>query len=133
MNLEGVFHGEPVPTAAEVQERGLQKLCRRMHELEEENDFLKKCRILCKEPAVKYTVIEHTAGKVSVRKTFRMLKVHMQRYFEYQSRKGSPQEVRNRCLAVKIKNIFYARNRIYRSRKIRAELRKRANASAESA
>ena len=42
MNPEGAFHGEPILTAAEAQERELQKLRRRVRELEEENDFLKK-------------------------------------------------------------------------------------------
>ena len=39
MNPEGAFHGL---TAAEAQERELQKLRRRVRELEDENDFLKK-------------------------------------------------------------------------------------------
>ena len=42
MNPEGAFHGGPVLTAAEAQEREMQKLRRRVRELEEENDFLKK-------------------------------------------------------------------------------------------
>ena len=42
INPEGAFRGEPVLTAAEAQERELQKLRRRVRELEDENDFLKK-------------------------------------------------------------------------------------------
>ena len=59
-----------------------------------------------------------------MRKACRLLKARRQGYYEYQARKGSPREVRDRCLTVKIKNIFYESNRIYGSRKIRAELRK---------
>ena len=59
-----------------------------------------------------------------MRKACRLLKARRQGYYEYQTRKGSPREVRDRCLTVKIKNIFYESNRIYGSRKIRAELRK---------
>ena len=44
MNPEGAFHGEAVLTAAEAQERELQKLRRRVRELEEENDFLRQHR-----------------------------------------------------------------------------------------
>ena len=59
-----------------------------------------------------------------MRKACRLLKARRQGYYEYQARKGSPREVRDRCLTVKIKNIFYESNRIYGSRKICAELRK---------
>ena len=59
-----------------------------------------------------------------MRKACRLLKARRQGYYEYQARKGSPREVRDRCLTVKIKNIFYESNRIYGSRKIRTELRK---------
>ena len=47
-----------------------------------------------------------------------------QGYYEYQERKGSPREVRDRLLTVKIKDIFYESNRIYGARKIQEELRK---------
>ena len=57
-------------------------------------------------------------------KACRLLKARRQGYYEYQARKGSPREVRDRCLTVKIKNIFYESNRIYGSRKICAELHK---------
>ena len=59
MNPEGAFHGEPVLTAAEAQERELQKLRRRVRELEEENDFLKKCR----------HTLQRTRGKVCGNRT----------------------------------------------------------------
>ena len=42
INPEAAFHGEPVLTAQEAQERELQQLRRRIRELEQENDFLKK-------------------------------------------------------------------------------------------
>ena len=59
MNPEGAFHGEPVLTAAEAQERELQKLRRRVRELEDENDFLKKCR----------HTLQRTRGKVCGNRT----------------------------------------------------------------
>ena len=73
---------------------------------------------------MKYAVIEQTAGKVNVSKACRLLKVRRQGYYEYQARKGSPREVRDQLLTVKIKNIFYETGRIYGARKIREELRK---------
>jgi transposase len=42
INPEGAFNGEPVLDEASAQERELQQLKRRVRELEEENDFLKK-------------------------------------------------------------------------------------------
>ena len=42
INPEAAFHGEPILTAQEAQERELQQLRRRIRELEQENDFLKK-------------------------------------------------------------------------------------------
>ena len=42
INPEAAFHGEPVLSAQEAQERELQQLRRRIRELEQENDFLKK-------------------------------------------------------------------------------------------
>ena len=42
INPEAAFHGEPVLTAQEAQEQELQQLRRRIRELEQENDFLKK-------------------------------------------------------------------------------------------
>ena len=42
INPEGAFRGEPVVDEAEAQEQELQKLRRRVRELEVENDFLKK-------------------------------------------------------------------------------------------
>ena len=42
INPETAFHGEPVLSAQEAQERELQQLRRRIRELEQENDFLKK-------------------------------------------------------------------------------------------
>ena len=39
---EGAFNGEPVLDEASAQERELQQLRRRVRELEDENDFLKK-------------------------------------------------------------------------------------------
>ena len=73
---------------------------------------------------MKYAVIEQTAGKVNVSKACRRLKGRRQGYYEYQARKGSPREVRDQLLTVKIKNIFYETGRIYGARKIREELRK---------
>ena len=73
---------------------------------------------------MKYAVIEQAAGKVNVSKACRLLKVRRQGYYEYQARKDSPREVRDRLLTVKIKNIFYETGRIYGARKIREELRK---------
>ena len=52
------------------------------------------------------------------------MKVRRQGYYEYQQRKGSPRENRDRMLTAKIKNIFYEAKRIYGARKIREELRK---------
>ena len=52
------------------------------------------------------------------------MKVRRQGYYEYQQRKGSPREIRDRMLTAKIKNIFYEAKRIYGARKIREELRK---------
>lgn len=46
-----------------------------------------------------------------------------QGYYEYQARKGSPREVSDRLLTVKIKNIFYESNRVYGARKIQQKLR----------
>ena len=71
---------------------------------------------------MKYAVIERTAGKVNVSKACKLLKVRRQGYYEYQARKGSPREIQDRLLTVKIKNIFYESNRIYGARKIREEL-----------
>ena len=42
INPEGAFNGEAVLDEADAQERELQQLRRRVRELEEENDFLKK-------------------------------------------------------------------------------------------
>ena len=42
INPEGAFNGETVLDEASAQERELQQLKRRVRELEEENDFLKK-------------------------------------------------------------------------------------------
>jgi len=42
INPEGAFKGEPVLDEASAQERELQQLRRRVRELEDENDFLKK-------------------------------------------------------------------------------------------
>ena len=42
INPEGAFNGEPVLDEAGAQERELQQLRRRVRELEDENDFLKK-------------------------------------------------------------------------------------------
>ena len=68
-------------------------------------------------------MIEQTAGKVNVSKACRLLKVRRQGYYEYQNRKGSPREVQDRLLTVKIKNIFYESKRIYGARKIQQKLR----------
>lgn len=54
INPEAAFHGEPVLSAQEAQERELQQLRRRIRELEQENDFLKK---------VSHT-LQRTRGKV---------------------------------------------------------------------
>ena len=42
INPEGAFRGEPVLEEADAQTRELQQLKRRVQELENENDFLKK-------------------------------------------------------------------------------------------
>lgn len=42
INPEGAFTGEPMPDPASEEERELQRLKRRVRELEEENEFLKK-------------------------------------------------------------------------------------------
>ena len=42
INPEGAFNGTAVPNEASDQERELQQLRRRVRELEDENDFLKK-------------------------------------------------------------------------------------------
>ena len=42
INPEGAFNGEAVVEASSAQDRELQQLKRRIRELEEENDFLKK-------------------------------------------------------------------------------------------
>ena len=42
INPEGAFNGEAVVEGSSAQERELQQLKRRIRELEEENDFLKK-------------------------------------------------------------------------------------------
>ena len=42
INPEGAFTGEPVKDEATAQEQELQRLRRRVRELENENDFLKK-------------------------------------------------------------------------------------------
>ena len=42
INPEGAFNGEPVLDEADTQQRELQQLRRRIRELEEENNFLKK-------------------------------------------------------------------------------------------
>ena len=55
------------------------------------------------------------------------MKVRRQGYYEYQQRKGSPREVMDRVLTVKIKNIFYENRRVYGARKILVELRKDGN------
>ena len=54
INPEAAFHGEPVLTAQEAQEQELQQLRRRIRELEQENDFLKKSR----------HTLQRTRGKV---------------------------------------------------------------------
>ena len=68
--------------------------------------------------------MEQTAGKVSIRRACELLKARRQGYYEYQQRKDSPREVKDRLLTAKIKDIFYESNRIYGARKIREELRK---------
>lgn len=50
------------------------------------------------------------------------MNVRRQGYYEFLNRKDRPAEVRDRCLTVKIKNIFYESNRIYGARKIVHEL-----------
>ena len=75
-------------------------------------------------PAVKYALIEQTAGKVGVSKACKLLKARRQGYYEFQARKDSPREIRDRYLTVKIKNIFFGSKSIYGSRKIQVELRK---------
>ena len=42
INPDGAFKGEPVEDEADAQERELRQLRRRVQELENENDFLKK-------------------------------------------------------------------------------------------
>lgn len=42
INPEGAFNGEPVADESSTQDRELQQLKRRVRELEEENNFLKK-------------------------------------------------------------------------------------------
>ena len=54
INPEGAFNGEPVLDEASAQERELQQLRRRVRELEDENDFLKKSR----------HTLQRTRGKV---------------------------------------------------------------------
>ena len=69
-------------------------------------------------------MIEKAAGKLSVNRACKLMKVRRQGYYEYQERKGSPREVRDRMLTARIKDIFYESNRIYGARKIQEELRK---------
>ena len=61
---------------------------------------------------------------MSVSRACELLKERRQGYYEYQQRKGSLREIRDRLLTAKIKNIFYESNRIYGARKILKELRK---------
>ena len=57
-------------------------------------------------------------------KACKLLKARRQGYYEFQARKDSLREIRDRYLTVKIKNIFFGSKRIYGSRKIQVELRK---------
>ena len=57
-------------------------------------------------------------------KACKLLKARRQGYYEFQARKDSPREIRDRYLTVKIKNIFFGSKSIYGSRKIQVELRK---------
>ena len=54
INPEGAFNGEPMVEDSSAQERELQQLKRRIRELEEENDFLKRCQ----------HTLQRTRGKV---------------------------------------------------------------------
>ena len=59
INPEGAFNGEVVLDEASAQERELQQLRRRVRELEDENDFLKKCQ----------HTLQRTRGKVCGHRT----------------------------------------------------------------
>ena len=69
-------------------------------------------------------MIEKAAGKLSVNRACKLMKVRRQGYYEYLSRKDNTRKTEDRQLTAKIKNIFYESNRIYGARKIREELRK---------
>ena len=69
-------------------------------------------------------MIEKAAGKLSVNRACKLMKVRRQGYYEYLSRRDSDRETEDRQLTAKIKNIFYESNRVYGARKIREELRK---------
>ena len=69
-------------------------------------------------------MIEKAAGKLSVNRACKLMKVRRQGYYEYLSGRDSLRKTEDRQLTAKIKNIFYESNRIYGARKIREELRK---------
>ena len=68
-------------------------------------------------------MIEKAAGKLSVSRACKLMKVRRQGYYEYLSGRDSARKTEDRQLTAKIKNIFYESNRIYGARKIREELR----------
>ena len=72
-------------------------------------------------------MIEKAAGKLSVNRACKLMKVRRQGYYEYLSRKDNTRKTEDRQLTVKIKNIFYESNRVYGARKIREELRNRGD------
>lgn len=68
-------------------------------------------------------MIEKAAGKLSVNRACRLMKVRRQGYYEYLSRRDNARKTEDRQLTAKIKNIFYESNRVYGARKIREKLR----------
>ena len=55
-------------------------------------------------------MIEKAAGKLSVNRACKLMKVRRQGYYEYLSRKDNTRKTEDRQLTAKIKNIFYESN-----------------------
>ena len=68
-------------------------------------------------------MIEKAAGKLSVNRACKLMKVRRQGYYEYLSGRDSLRKTEDRQLTAKIKDIFYESNRIYGARKILEGLR----------
>lgn len=69
-------------------------------------------------------MIEQHAGKVGVTKGCRLMEVRRQGYYDWQRRKESPRRQRDLQLTERLRQLFYASDRIYGARKLRIELQR---------